>query len=105
MSSPFAAFGNRAAPGRPGGHQAVNLAPQSQGMTMQQLQGMYRSIFSSGNPMQALQQMIGNNPKFAQINGLMRKGMTPEGIFRQMASSRGIDPDDFIRQLQGNNGR
>lgn len=55
--------------------------------------------------MQALQQMMGSNPKFAQINNLFRQGQTPEGVFRNMAKQRGIDPDQFIRELQGNNGK
>lgn len=72
---------------------------------MQQLQNLYRSVFSSANPMEAMQKMMASNPKFAQIQNLFRQGQTPEGVFRQMAAQRGINPDEFIRQLQGNNGR
>jgi len=106
MRSPFAAFG-RVAPGRPGmGRAMPSMAPAAQpGLNMQQLRNMYQSIAHSANPMQMIQQMIAKNPKFAQINNLFRQGQTPEGIFRSMAKQRGIDPDEFIRQLQDNNGR
>lgn len=92
MSSPFSAYGRPmpSAPRYGGG-----------GMDMSQLRNMYRSISGSANPMQALQQMMGNNPMFAQINNLFRQGQTPEGIFRAMAKQRGIDPDQFIRELRG----
>lgn len=105
MTSPFAAFG-RTAPGRPGmGRAMPAMAQPQQGMNMAQLRNIYQSISSSANPMQALQQMMGSNPKFAQINNLFRQGQTPEGVFRNMAKQRGIDPDQFIRELQGNNGK
>ena len=51
----------------------------------------------SGNP----QQMIQNNPMLNQIMQ-QNKGKTPEQIFRSMAQQRGIDPDEFLRQLRNN---
>lgn len=107
MTSPFAAFGGqRIAPSRPtAGRPMPAMAQPQQGMNMAQLRNLYQSISNSANPMQALQQMMGSNPRFAQINNMMKKGMSPEGIFREMAANRGIDPNDFIRQLQGNNGK
>lgn len=106
MASPFASFG-KAAPGRPSAGMPMPgmRQPQQPGITMPQLQNMYQSIFKSKNPMQAIQQMAANNPRFAQISNLMKQGRNPESIFREMAAQRGIDPDDFIRQLQGNNGQ
>lgn len=106
MLSPFSSFKGNVAPGRPSGRAMPNFAPRpQQGLNMSQLRTMYQSIANSKNPMQAIQQMAANNPAFAQINNLMRQGRNPESIFREMAAKRGIDPDDFIRQLQGNNGQ
>lgn len=107
MASPFASF-RKSAPGRPSPEMPMTGMRQPQpsgGITMPQLQNMYQSIFKSGNPMQAIQRMAASNPRFAQISNLMKQGRNPESIFREMAAQRGIDPDDFIRQLQGNNGQ
>lgn len=101
MTSPFAAFGN-AAPGRPNMPRQF-AAPQG-GMNMANVRNVYKSIFNSKNPMQAMQNMMASNPRMAQVNNLLRQGRNPESIFREMARQRGIDPDEFIREMQGNNG-
>lgn len=88
MNSPFARF-----------------AQQSVNPMMARLQGMYQAIFNSGNPMAAMQNMFGNQPQFAQAMNLFRQGRNPESVFREMARQRGVDPDAFLRQLQGNNGQ
>jgi len=102
MTSPFAAFG-RPAPGRP--NMPSQPAQPQGGMNMANVRNVYRSVFNSKNPMQAMQNMMASNPRMAQVNALLRQGRNPESIFREMAKQRGIDPDEFIREIQqGNNG-
>ena len=97
MSSPFSAFGNQQRP-------PMNIAPR--GFDMGQAQKFYQAMANSKNPMQAIDQLLSSNPRLAPIKNLMKQGRTPESIFRAVAAQRGIDPDDFVRQLQqGNSGK
>lgn len=106
MSSPFSAFGRVAPAARPTGQRmpqpSFNIAPR--GLDMGQVQKFYQAVSSSQNPMQSIDKLLSSNPKFAQIKTLMKQGRTPESLFREIAAQRGIDPDEFVRQMQGNNG-
>lgn len=86
----------------------INPANPANIPNMAGIRNAYQSIFGGGNPMQAMQRIFANNPKYAQIQNLMRQGRNPESIFRSMARQRGIDPDEFIRSMtadpNGNNG-
>lgn len=89
MASPFYGMG---------GGQLTPTQRILQNPNMVRYQNMYRTLCSSRNPTQAIQQMIGNNP---QLNSLLQQGRNPESVFRELAKQKGIDPDAFIRALQG----
>lgn len=57
---------------------------------------MYKMFQSFGNPMSAVQNMC------PQLMPILQSGRNPEQIFRMICQQRGINADDFIRQIQSN---
>lgn len=57
---------------------------------------MYQMFRSFGNPMSAIQNMC------PQLMPMLQNGGNPEQIFRTMCQQRGINADEFIRQIQSN---
>ena len=70
----------------------TGIPPQFQ-QNIQQIKNMMR--MAQGNPNTLLQQ----NPMFNQIMQ-MTKGQNPKDVFYSMARARGVDPDEFLRELQ-----
>ena len=68
--------------------------------TSYNINDIYRILSSSKNPMQAFENIAKNNPNMAPILNLMKNGYSPEQIFRSMCQQRGIDPQQFIQNLQ-----
>lgn len=64
------------------------IPPYAQ-QNIQQLKNLMR------NPEALLRQ----NPMFNQVLQ-MTKGQNPKDVFYSMARARGIDPDEFLRELQ-----
>lgn len=54
---------------------------------------------AKGNPNAFMQQMSQNNPMFNQVMQ-MCNGQDPEQVFRAACKARGIDAEQFIRELQ-----
>ena len=65
------------------------------------LSQLYRTISNSKNPMELFSQMAKNNPQFEPVMKALNSGTNPQQIFETMCKERGIDPNEFIRQLQG----
>ena len=68
---------------------------------MNYLRQLYQTISSSKNPTDLFIQMAQNNPQFKPIIDALNKGTNPQQLFEQMCKERGINPNDFIKQLQG----
>lgn len=66
-----------------------------------QLGQLYNVFMRSNNPMSILQNMAINNPQLTPILNALKQGANPEQIFRQLATQNGINPDEFIRTIQG----
>ena len=60
---------------------------------------IYKLLSNSKNPMQVFENIAKNNPNMAPVLNLMQNGYSPEQIFRTMCQQRGIDPQQFIRNL------
>lgn len=67
------------------------------------LRGMLQSM-RGGNPMQALSQMAMGNPQLQPIMQALQGGANPQQLFVSLCRKRGINPQEFMRQLTGNNG-
>lgn len=59
----------------------------------------------SFNPMVMLQNMAMNNPQARQILQLLQNGQNPQQLFYQLCKERGIDPQQFLNNLQNGNYR
>lgn len=69
------------------------------GVNMNQVRQIYNMLRYSNNPNQLLSQMTANNPQLANAINLIKQNGNYEQIFRSMCSERGINPDEFIRNL------
>lgn len=69
-------------------------------MNMNYIKQVYDMLRNSGNPTALLNQMAQQNPQLAQIVNLIKANNgNYEQTFRNMCQQRGIDADEFIRNL------
>ena len=68
-------------------------------VNMGQIKQIYNLLRNSNNPNQLIEQMIAKNPQLSPTLNLIRSNGNYEQIFRDMCRERGIDADDFIRQM------
>lgn len=48
--------------------------------------------------------ILKSNPQFkAVMDEIQKSGKTPEELFKEKAKEKGIDPDEFMKTLQGLN--
>lgn len=71
---------------------------------MGNLRSMYQAVMNSSNPMQAFSQIASKNPNLQPIMQALRGGANPQQLFNSLCQQRGINPQEFLRQLTGNNG-
>lgn len=69
------------------------------GINMQQVKQIYSMLKNSNNPSYLLNQMAANNPQLAQTINLIRANGNYEQVFKDMCKERGINADEFIRQM------
>lgn len=75
----------------------VNRAqPQNQSTN---LKDIYKMLKNSNNPTELFMNIAKDNPNMQPIANLLNKGYTPERIFNEMCKQRGINPQEFIKQL------
>ena len=76
---------------------ALNTAPIVN--NSQSLMQAYQIFKSKGNPLNVFRQMALKNPQWQPILKTIESGGNPELIARQMMAQRGINADEFIRQM------
>ena len=77
----------------------VNQAPQ---MNMNNIKQIYNMLRYSNNPNQLINQMMAQNPQMSQMLNLIKaNGNNYEQVFRNMCNQRGINADEFIKNLTG----
>ena len=69
------------------------------GINMQQVKQIYSMLRNSNNPNYLLNQMASQNPQLRQTINLIKSNGNYEQIFRDMCKERGIDADEFVRQM------
>lgn len=67
---------------------------------MNQMKEMYNAM-KNGNPMQVFQQMAMRNPNMKPIMNMINNGANPKDLFYQMCNQRGINPDEFLKNITG----
>ena len=65
------------------------------------LKNIYQAMSQSANPYQMFLNLAGNNPQMQPIIKAMQSGGNPQQIFNQMCRQRGINPNEFIKQITG----
>lgn len=70
---------------------------------MGNIQNAYKAIMGAKNPMQVFSSMAMNNPQLQPVLSALQGGANPQQIFNNLCRQRGIDPNAFIKQIQGNN--
>ena len=71
---------------------------------MGQIQSLYQTMMGANNPMQAFQQLAMRNPNMQPIMQALNGGANPQQVFNSLCQQRGIDPQEFLRMITGNNG-
>lgn len=61
-------------------------------------------VLRSQNPMQALSQMAAGNPNVRPIVQALNNGANPQQVFYSLCQQRGINPQEFLRNITDNNG-
>ena len=69
------------------------------GINMQQVKHIYTMLKNSNNPNFLLNQMANQNPQLRQAINLIKQNGNYEQIFRNMCNERGINADDFVKQM------
>ena len=68
------------------------------------MQTLYRAITASKDPMRAFQQIATQHPQMQPILQALQGGADPQQLFVSLCRQRGLDPQEFMRQITGNNG-
>lgn len=67
--------------------------------------GMYRDTYKmfseSKNPMQLFMNMASKNPNMKQVMNMIQSGGNPQTVFNQLCQQRGINPQEFLRNITG----
>lgn len=75
------------------------------GYDFNQIRGIYQNMKNGMNPAQMLGQMAMRNPQAANVVNALRMGNNPQQLFNSLCQQRGINPQEFINNIVGNNGR
>jgi hypothetical protein len=67
---------------------------------MNQMKELYNAM-RNGNSMQIFQKMAQNNPSMRPILNMINSGSNPQQVFYQLCQQRGINPDEFIKNITG----
>lgn len=71
---------------------------------MGNIRSMYQAIAGSKNPMQAFSRIAAQNPAMQPILNALRNGANPQQLFNTLCQQRGVNPQEFLRSITGNNG-
>lgn len=68
---------------------------------IQPIKQAFNMVQSAGNPQMMAQQMLGNNPQFAQAQKIIAdNGGDAQKAFYATAQKMGIDPNDILNALK-----
>ena len=76
-----------------------NSFTSGNGINMGQVKQIYNMLRCSNNPNQLLDQLVSQNPQMAQAINLIKSNGNYEQVFRSMCKEKGINAEDFIKQL------
>ncbi len=62
---------------------------------------IYQALVNSQNPMQLFTNIAKNNPNMKPILDALNSGGNPQQLFYSLCKQRGIDPQQFIKNITG----
>lgn len=68
---------------------------------MNNIRQTYQMLKSKGDPMVLMQNMAQNSPQLKPILQAMNGGLSAQQIFNNLCQQRGIDPNEFIKNITG----
>ena len=68
---------------------------------MLNIRNAYQMLTQSRNPMQVLQQLARQNPTLQPAINMLRQGITPQQVFNTMCQQKGINPQEFLKNITG----
>lgn len=80
---------------------SINPANPYNTNNMASFRNMYQMLMNSRNPMQLFQQYAASNPALQPAMNMLRQGLSPEQVFNSICQQRGINPQEFLRNLTG----
>lgn len=66
---------------------------------MSQMKSVFNMLKGSNNVQQVINNMAMQNPQVANVINMARNSGNYEQMFRNICQQRGINPDEFLRQL------
>lgn len=78
-----------------------NTMKQVNNFNMQNIGNLYQTLMSSRNPIQLIENMAQNNPQLRPIVSALKGGANPKSLFESLCKEKGIDPNEFIKTIQG----
>lgn len=68
---------------------------------MASIRNAYQMLTQANNPMQVFQQMAMRNPKLQPAMSMLNQGMQPQQVFNTLCQQRGINPNEFLKNITG----
>ena len=69
------------------------------GINMGQVKKIYDMLRNSNNPNLLLDNLVKQNPQMAQTVNLIKSNGNYEQVFRNMCQQRGINADEFVKDM------
>lgn len=80
---------------------AINPANPYNANAMSGMRGAYQLLTQSRNPMQTFQQLAQQNPALQPILTMLNQGANPQQLFMSLCQQRGINPQEFLKNITG----
>lgn len=73
--------------------------PFYQTQQLSNYKSIYQALMTSKNPMQLFTNLAAQNPNLKPVIEMLNKGADPQQIFTSMCQQRGINPQEFLKQI------
>lgn len=74
---------------------------QQQNYFNPQMSNIYQMLTHSNNPIRLFKQLAMNNPTLQPILNMLNQGISPQQLFNNICQQKGINPQEFIKNLTG----
>lgn len=68
-----------------------------------QVNSMYKALAQSKNPYDMFTRLASNNPNLQPIVNAIKNGANPQQVFNDLCNERGINPNEFLKNITDNN--